>query len=906
MDWRLTVPICIVRRGGWIKPAIIGWRRAQCGACFFCDLIIRSSVASQLTDERFGKAWVILPIEEVFQMIQRKPRLPRLPQNENRLVPSFECRRLARFLSFCMNKPTCRRRMARSSLTLGVVYFVGCLVSGVCLLSATSQVGAQESSGSESSLRPIVLGWERFQSDDEYAGDAPERELELLGNVLLSELSCTACHESESNAGLEPKRGPRLDGIGLRRDANWLREFLSEPSEAKPGTTMPDCLPEDDEVISALVALLTSSRQALFAEIPPSKDGDPAAASAQRGREWFGEKGCVACHPHPDETEASSRVPLRGLERRYSLVSLTQFLREPLVVLPHARMPDLQLDVLEAADLAAYLLGSSQENPILLSEEVKDERLMERGRREFVQRGCAACHTFESLRMESTALALDRLDVGRSVSCIGETSDTLPRWKLSDEQTQALRVAIENRKSTEPLPEHEQQRFRLDADLIRFNCTACHWRLDSQRYRWGGVPQEANSFFRNVGNYDLGDEGRLPPTLNRVGAKLNETWLRRAILGEARLRPFLAARMPRYPEAMADALASSFKTVDGPGIRELAEYEAPSETPGDVAVGLEVVNQSCVQCHPISGQSMVGVIGVDLAGLGERMDREWFDTHLRAPSVLRPGTRMPDFFPQGRSSLPGIARGNVERQIAGLWAYLSESQPEIPERITADQLVDFELHPNDRPILQRTFFEDVGTSALVVGFPSQVNLAFEMRRGELKQVWTGRFIDAHGTWFDRFAPPAKPLGERLPLPDGFARWSAIMNQAGADQANRREASGLGYELADDGSPWMLQQVDGFSIKTHWTAPVPAEGENETRGLHRLRIEGQWQADDSSSNDQLAWELGAGDFDATSRVLEFERMRIRIEQGEIVEVDGTSYLLPQTTPQGGAWSCELSW
>lgn len=105
---------------------------------------------------------------------------------------------------------------------------------------------------------PFVAGYDRFFQD---SAEQPR----VGGALLLSELSCTACHATEE-ANLKPKRGPRLDGAGLRLQTAWMRRYIASPHAETPGTTMPDLplakSPEDSErVVQALVAFLSSQRK---------------------------------------------------------------------------------------------------------------------------------------------------------------------------------------------------------------------------------------------------------------------------------------------------------------------------------------------------------------------------------------------------------------------------------------------------------------------------------------------------------------------------------------------------------------------------------------------------------------------------------------------------------------------
>ncbi len=84
---------------------------------------------------------------------------------------------------------------------------------------------------------PFVAGFDRFGQDRE----------SQIGRLLLTELSCTACHVDRDRA-LQPKRGPALDGAAVRLQPKWIRQFLMSPQQTKPGTTMPDMFADWDAV----------------------------------------------------------------------------------------------------------------------------------------------------------------------------------------------------------------------------------------------------------------------------------------------------------------------------------------------------------------------------------------------------------------------------------------------------------------------------------------------------------------------------------------------------------------------------------------------------------------------------------------------------------------------------------
>src|SRR5690348_13029622 len=106
----------------------------------------------------------------------------------------------------------------------------------------------------------VVAAFERF-----YAAKPPSS---AGGQLLLTELSCTACHAAPEGTELAPKGGPVLDGVAARVQPEWIRQFLSDPQRTKPGTTMPDVLAglkgrEREDAVEALVHLLATSTKPL-------------------------------------------------------------------------------------------------------------------------------------------------------------------------------------------------------------------------------------------------------------------------------------------------------------------------------------------------------------------------------------------------------------------------------------------------------------------------------------------------------------------------------------------------------------------------------------------------------------------------------------------------------------------
>lgn len=625
---------------------------------------------------------------------------------------------------------------------------------------------------------PVVAGYERAR----HAALPPLVQAEQL----VTELSCVACHTS-SQPTLQPKRGPLLSGLRARLQYDWVRQFLSNPHKTKPGTTMPDLLGgmADDERASAIERLThylgtLPGTGGMFdlkvhVAVHPTVPNYWEKGDTEAGRELYRTSGCIACHPRREHSshEEKSRldvlrdqgyeeediaeliaasgasihvpeVPHPDFARKYQKQALAVFLFDPHRFRPASRMPAMKLSPAESADLVAYLMGSSKEKAAIAATAWPqvDAVLAEEGAALFRKLGCQQCHATQSSTASADfAKPWETVRADAETGCLGVKS-TPAEYALTDEQITALRTLLQGRQdkaATTP----------TTATMLRFNCYACH-----RRGELGGVGIDRWHEFETVGEVDIGDEGRVPPALDGVGAKLHNAWMATVFKGEGDIRPHLQIRMPIFRHDAIQALPAQLEATDDGSRRKAAEVFPKQPT----SAAMAIAETGCIQCHTLGGERLPGVVGVEIAGLENRLRPEWFAAFLRNPAELKRRTRMPTFFPQGRTTRPDLLDGRVDRQIASLWWYLADSNVELPEKLAEGRVHNFELTATDKPIILRTFFEGVGTHAICVGYPEGRNLAFDGRQAALGLIWKGRFLDAHGTWYDRFVPPAKPLG----------------------------------------------------------------------------------------------------------------------------------------------------
>ena len=160
---------------------------------------------------------------------------------------------------------------------------------------------------------------------------------------------------------------------------------------------------------------------------------------------------------------------------------------------------------------------------------------------------------------------------------------------------------------------------------------------------------------------------------------------------------------------------------------------------------------------------------------------------------------MPSFWPNGKAVSPIFGR-NTERQIDSIWVYLNEfKQTRLPEGL--EKKGGFELKPDKRPIVFRTFMEDVGTHAIAIGYPASIHAAFDSEQVRWALMWRGKFLDAESTWDDRFTPLTPPLGKNV-VTLGSGPAVAILKNL--KQPWPKDGLQMqGYRLAKDDTPILL-------------------------------------------------------------------------------------------------------
>lgn len=626
------------------------------------------------------------------------------------------------------------------------------------------------------------------------------------GKRLYGQVGCVACH------GPDPMK-PAEDDVPLPPlAAKWSRdglvEFLRDPAAMRPGTTMPSLQLEDVQARALAAYLLAEQIERDARGELLQKDSPGLVAFVYEGT-WSKLPAFDALTPvrrtvvpraelPPGHPEDAFAVRLRGAlrvdvpgEYHFFLNSDdgSQLWVDGRKIIdndgehpPVVRSGKVSLKEGEhGIDVRFFEIGGGEalrlewEGPGIARSLVPADRYSHRasrlvprgfdsgeptaeqaasGRRWFEKLACAQCHPdpsgAASQAPSERPLREIRASKGGCLESAPRMGSKAPQFDLSAAEAAAAAKAVEQMPRAFPLLNIFEA---VDFGLERLRCLNCH-----RRGEVGGPSPRIQGWFTSLGEAELGDEGRLPPALTGAGRKLRKEWLADVLAGRGAARPYMATRMPVFEAAHVAALPDLLESVDGPEPERSVEFTDQKLAGGQALAGTGAM--ACIQCHRFAGHESLGVPAMDLALTYRRLRFGWFREYLLDPGKLRPGTRMPAFFPDGKSTVRTVLEGSTEAQIEALWCWLSlgESAP-MPKGLKLTD--DLELIPKEGPIVFRTFLDGVGPRAICVGFPEGIHAAFDAETCRMGLVWKGRFLSAEPSWVARAGRFAKPLGQPI-------------------------------------------------------------------------------------------------------------------------------------------------
>jgi len=759
-----------------------------------------------------------------------------------------------------------------------------------------------------------------------------------VGWLLRSELQCAACHgkakteleQAEGDFGLE-KTAPDLSSVGARIAPDYLMRFLQSPSTVHPGTTMPDMLlsrsPEDRTTIAtALTHFLVSQSQERFHDDSVSRE------RIEEGGSLFHSVGCVACHEpkiklvqefegedeeleevrkrEPSNTEPTRGLSLEHLPGKYSKGSLSEFLYRPLNVRSSGRMPDMKLTPSESDAIASYLVGQSAPDSQARKALTIQPELVERGKKYFEELNCTACHALPGTVPGEKRAAIDHSKL--SQGCVSDKPGKGPRFSLDQKQLAAIFASFRTESDPKPTKELLKEHDQIALTLTAFNCIACHVR-DS----YGGVSKDRDLYFRGT-EMNLGDDGRIPPPLTLLGAKLQPAWLQRVLFDGESVRPYITTRMPQYGNTnlqhFTDLVAKT-DTLDGVELRtpspesrsdEEKALERRLRPAAQELLGDKGLN--CIACHNFNGKPSPLNKGIDLMTTRERLQPAWFDRFLRNPGGYRPRIIMPYSWPDGVAAYKNILDGDTNLQIEAIWYYLSlGTSAADPSGIRRPET---KLSVSDSVRTYRGRSGVAGFRGIAVGYPERINYSFNAETGTLTGIWKGDYIrvDRGGQGSGNFNPASSPVTFAQDTSfiadwDSTAPWPVrpVMTKEAPANPNPLYPKNLGYQFrgyyfgASNNPTFMYSSAE---IQIEDRSKVIDEG-------HRLML--QRTIAFQSSSDQSRWfRAMTGDItESAPNVYTGKNITLTVPKVKVLlredpsDVDSKELLLKLEIPKGSS-------
>lgn len=733
-------------------------------------------------------------------------------------------------------------------------------------------------------LRYVIDVKERGPTESMAPGEAaPARELTsaMKGLVLIRQRNCAACHDSSLIDSLPAAhQGPSLKWSAKHLDPQYLAQFIADPHKTKPGTNMPSLMGQMDQAertksAEAIVHYLLSISGNRVPEEATEVDHD----LVESGHSLFHSVGCVACHSPRDEYAVeqpiTDSVPLGELRTKYSTQALTAFLEDPHAARPSGRMPNMQLTHREATVLASYLLQNDEMLTAVLGKPwAVNAKLADKGKQLFAKLDCAKCHNgIVDDSSNSSARFTQLADLNVSKGCLSSESGRWPDFALTESETEDIKAAIDG--GLNPLDAKQA----IDFTFTSFRCTACH-----SRDNLGGVSQTRRAHFQTT-NLNLGEQGRIPPTLTGVGAKLKPKWMRDVLVNGRSIRPYMKTRMPQYGEQNVGHLVDLFQKTDKLSETKFAKVHDQKESR---KTGLQIVGNkglNCAACHTFQYKLSDTMPAVDLTEMAQRLKKDWFYQYMQAPQKFSPNTVMPSYWPGGKALRADIA-GAPEDQIEAIWQYLLDGrQARAPAGVIKEPL---EIVVTDEARMLRRQYPEIGKRGIGVGFPGGVNLAYDAQQMRLATIWKGKFVDPGAAWYGQGSGNVRPMGPTIQLAKGPELFDAGQPQF-TDNSRPATHQFKGYTLDEKRRPTLRYEFGSISVKDYFREYKDDTGKIQLRRRVRFTC--------TKESEPLRFRLASGvriapDVNGLYRI--GKGLTIRIASGPNVELtEGSMLSVPLT-------------
>lgn len=530
-------------------------------------------------------------------------------------------------------------------------------------------------------VNPIPNTWIAHASTPE-----SEKAAQLyFGRELFLEHRCAKCH-TEKFATPVPELAmdaPSFDGIGTRRNYEWLAKWILNPKATRASVHMPKLLhgAKAEEDAKAIAAYLTATfrlatpnnsenkiapigfnrkavdeitkRSGVTAKSIGEASETPADSNQER-KPIFERLHCIGCHNTPGTKENDpAKISLKHVAQKFSDGKLAEFLKAPEKDFAWIRMPNFKLADAEAKEIANLLLKDADKAEATSAP--TNEAILRQGKKLVQTVGCLNCHNAANLENKSSASPLAKS--GKNAKgCLAEKHDEkskAPDFAFTTKEREALLAFVKT--DFNSLSRHSPLDFAARETRL-LNCAACHGQID------------------------------LVPPLEVLGGKLKPEWAAEFIAGKpfkvrADIHPkgelWVMARMPSFP-SRARWLAEAMAMQQG------YPPKTPSEAaidPAAAQIGQKMVGKdnglSCISCHAMNDLPALEVFeseGINLGLSSARLLKPYFFRWLRNPLAIDPQTKMPAYFEDGKSALTDYYGGDGEKQINALYEYIRQGE----------------------------------------------------------------------------------------------------------------------------------------------------------------------------------------------------------------------------------------
>ncbi len=211
----------------------------------------------------------------------------------------------------------------------------------------------------------------------------------FLNSEIVQTYQCTSCHTIAERGGTV---GPILNQVGNRRTEEWLRRWLADPQQVKPGTKMPkfDFTPEQ---LDAVVGYLTNMKKTLRTDAILAQN----KSLIETGEMLFEDYDCLACHRVGSDGRFIG-PDLTWVGLRKTAAWEKTWLADPPGFKPDTFMPNFHIPQKGIEALAEYLHNQQgQKNADSQEWEFRTNFFLgnsdrERGELVFKRFACWACH----------------------------------------------------------------------------------------------------------------------------------------------------------------------------------------------------------------------------------------------------------------------------------------------------------------------------------------------------------------------------------------------------------------------------------------------------------------------------------------------------------------------------------